>query len=102
MHEWVTLTTRAGAAIPSPDDVALRGALTELFSSAPDDEHPDCWIECGNAAGPLVTVSFFQSGKGYYTKYSDPDMTEELETKELKVSSVDAALEIWQKVIRDK
>jgi hypothetical protein len=102
MHEWTKLTTRLGATTVKVDSNALRSALTELFTSPQDDEHPDCWIECGSQDGPLYTISIFQSGYGIYTKYSDLDMTDELESKELKAPTVDAALLLWDHLIQGR
>ncbi|WP_148415331.1 hypothetical protein [Noviherbaspirillum massiliense] len=102
MHEWTTLTTRYGVTTQIVDSTTLRNALTELFTSPRDDEHPDCWIECGSQDGPLYTLNIFQSWYGIYTKYSDVDMTEELETKELKAPTVEAALRLWEALIHER
>jgi hypothetical protein len=98
MHEWVTLTTRMGESIANPSQRQLRQALEDLFSSE-DEEHPDCWIECGTQAGPLHSYSFFSSGRGVYTKYSDVDMDEELESKECVVNDPETALWQWEHLI---
>ena len=99
MHEWVNLTTRLGETVRNPKTEQLREALAELFSSS-DEGHPDSWIECGSQNGPLYSLSFFASGRGRYTKYSDVDMTDELEVKELSASSPEEALELWQHLIK--
>ena len=101
MHDWVNLTTRIGASISNPKEEQLRDALEELFGSD-DQEHPDCWIECGSDNGPLYSLSFFSSGRGIYTKYSDVDMTEELETKEVKASSPEEAIGLWMDLINER
>lgn len=98
MHEWINLTTRIGESIQNPRADQLRAALEELFASK-DEEHPDSWVECGSEQGPLYSLTFFYSGRGIYTKYSDADMTEELETRELKVSGPAEALQYWEYLI---
>lgn len=98
MHEWVNLTTRIGESIQDPQTDRLRAALEELFASK-DDEHPDSWVECGSEQGPLHSLTFFYSGRGIYTKYSDADMTDELENREIKVSSPAQALQFWEYLI---
>jgi len=100
MHDWVTLTTRWGASFPNPNAEQLREALEELFGSD-DPEHPDSWIECGSEDAPLHSFSFFPSGRGIYTKYSDADMTEELESKEFKASNPTEALGFWMDLINE-
>jgi len=101
MHEWVNLTTRLGETVRNPKPEQLREALAELFSSF-DKEHPDSWIECGSQNGPLYSLSFVSSGRGRYTKYSDVDMTDELEVKDLNASSPEEALELWQRFIQEQ
>lgn len=101
MHEWVNLTTRLGRSFEDPHVDQLREALEELFSSH-DDEHPDSWIECGRQQGPLHSLTFFSSGRGIYTKYSDVDMTEELETKEFTAFGPVQALELWGSLINEQ
>jgi len=98
MHEWVILTTRTGESIQNPQTDQLRGALEELFASQ-NEEHPDCWVECGRDQGPVHSLTVFYSGRGIYTKYSDADMTEELETHEIKVSGPAEALQFWEHLI---
>lgn len=101
MHEWVNLTTRMGQSISRPTPSQLRDALEELFSSQ-DEEHPDCWIECGAENGPLHSFSFFSSGRGIYTKYSDADMTEEIQKKEHIVPDSNRALQLWEHLIDER
>ncbi len=101
MHEWVNLTTRLGETVRNPKQEQLREALKELFSSS-DEEHPDSWIECGSQDGPLYSLSFVSSGRGRYTKYSDVDMTDELEVKELNAASSEEALQLWQYLINEQ
>ena len=101
MHEWVNLTTRLGESIANPSTEQLRGALEELFSSQ-DEEHPDSWIECGSQHGYLYSLAFFRSGRGIYAKYSDVDMTEELETKEIRASGPVEALQYWEILISEQ
>ncbi|ODC02831.1 hypothetical protein BFW38_03960 [Terasakiispira papahanaumokuakeensis] len=98
MHEWVNLTTRIGESIQNPQTDQLRAALDELFASK-DEEHPDSWVECGSEQGPLYSLTFFYSGRGIYTQYSDADMTEELENREIKVSGPAEALQLWEYLI---
>ena len=99
MHDWVSLSDRMAATTESPSLAQLRAVLEELFESAPDDEHPDCWIECGTDDGPLYSLAVFQDGSALYTKYSDVDMSETLEELELAAPDVDAALALWQRLI---
>ena len=75
-----------------------KNALEELFASN-DDEHPDTWINCGTDDGPLYGISVYSSGYAIYTKYSDVDMTEEMETKRVSNLDVDSALALWNKLI---
>jgi len=97
-HEWVNLTSVLGETTITPSEEQLADALRELFAN-PDDEHPDAWINCGSDDGPLFNISVFSSGYAVYTKYSDVDMTEELET--LTIPNVDAAagLMLWRNLI---
>jgi len=101
MHTWVRLTERTGRSKTNPSEGDLLAALTELFSSNRDNEHPDCWIECGTEDGPLHTVSIFQSGYAVYTKYSDSDMSEELESKRIEVKSPEESLQLWLRLLKD-
>jgi len=78
MTSWVTLTSRFGQSHEDPSDEDLKIALNELFSIN-NLEHPDAWIECGSDDGPLETLSMYGSGYAHYTKYSDADMSDELE-----------------------
>lgn len=61
MHEWIKLTTRHGDSIGNPGQEQMRGALVDVFSDQ-DEEHPDCWLECGSENGELVVLSVFNSG----------------------------------------
>lgn len=98
MSEWVVLTTSMGADIRAPTETDLRRCLDELFSSR-DDEHPDAWVHCGTDDGPLRTISIFSSGYALYTKYSDPDMNEEIDSR--RIDNVDAVtgLVLWLDLI---
>ena len=98
MHEWSTLVTRMGTYISSPSPAQLKDALEEVFASQ-DLEHPDAWIECGSDNGPLFTISVFSSGYAIYTKYSDVDMTDELETKQFDDLDLEGALDVWLNLI---
>jgi hypothetical protein len=95
MHDWITVTTKFGNSLREPTEADMHTALAELFSSA-DDEHPDTWMECGSENGPLYCVSIFGSGYAIYTKYSDVDMTQELETRRISPVNLDSALELWK------
>lgn len=101
MHDWITLTTRYGSSIRSPSRSQLGAALQELFA-AEDEEHPDCWIECGSDGKPLHTFSFLGNGEGLYIKYSDADMTEELLRKNVAADTVVAALKKWEHLINEQ
>lgn len=101
MHEWVNLTTRMGESITSPTPDQMRQALEELFSSN-DEEHPDCWIECGSQNGPLHSLAFYSSGRGVYTKYSDVDMSAELDKKVQVAPNIDIALRLWEHLINER
>jgi hypothetical protein len=101
MHEWVILTSRMGEGFKHPDVSTMQNVLTELFSSKRDDEHPDCWLQCGSQEGPLYSINVFQSGFAIYTKYSDVDMSEELESREIKAPDVNAALRLWEALIQE-
>lgn len=94
MHEWVTITKVFGEYVHEPTKDDMRQALEELFASA-DNDHPDTWLECGSEAGPLYNISVFSSGYAIYTKYSDADMSEELEKKEISQVTIEEALTLW-------
>jgi len=98
MIEWTNLTTCFGEGVQNPSDDQLKAALSELFKSR-DDEHPDAWIECGSESGPLLSLSIFSSGYALYTKYSDADMSEELENRRIENVSQESAFSLWKKVI---
>lgn len=97
MHDWTTITTVFGEAIKEPTESDMRRALDELFSSA-DDEHPDTWIERGSQNGPLYCISVYARGYAVSKKYSDADMTEELESEVIADVDVDIALNLWRKL----
>jgi hypothetical protein len=99
MHQWVTVTKVFGESLQDPTTAEMKLALDELFSCA-DLDHPDTWIECGSESGPLYCISIFSSGYALYTKYSDSDMTEELETKKVSPVDVDVSLALWSALIR--
>jgi hypothetical protein len=101
MHEWITLTTRYGHCIRNPSRRQLQAALDELFASQ-DPEHPDCWLECGSEGQPLHALSFFSSGTGSYTTYSDSDMSEELQSKEVAAKTSAVALLLWEHLINER
>lgn len=98
MHEWVNLTGYYGKEIQNPSDNDLKDALSELFGSR-DEEHPDAWIECGSQDGPLYCLSIYSSGYALFTKYSDVDMTEELENKKIENVNENTAYELWKFLI---
>ena len=77
----------------------MKRELGALRYGAKDDEHPDCWVECGSDAGPLYTLSVFHSGSGVFTEYSDADMSEEVATKSFKDLDETAALALWQALL---
>jgi hypothetical protein len=87
-----------GEKISNPSTKQLRNTLKELFASN-DEEHPDAWIECGSDDGPLYILSVYSGGYAIYTKYSDVNMTEELENKKIENLDVGSTLELWQKLI---
>jgi len=95
MHEWITITRVFGQYVNEPGEAGMRSALEELFSSA-DGDHPDAWIECGTEGGPLYCISICASGYAIYKKYSDVDMTAELETKEIANVDIRLALDLWR------
>jgi hypothetical protein len=95
VHEWIKVVTRMGQTIGSPSQGQLRSTLDELFQSPLDEEHPDSWLECGSEEGELHTLSIFQSGRAIYTRYSDADMTDELEVREVRAETVEEGLRLW-------
>ena len=95
MHEWITITRVFGQYVNEPGEANMRSALEELFSSA-DGDHPDAWIECGTEGGPLYCISICASGYAIYKKYSDVDMTAELEPKEIANVDIRVALDLWR------
>lgn len=101
MFEWVSLTRCYGSVIQNPTDDHLKNALIELFNSK-DDEHPDAWVECGTQDGPLYSLSIFSSGYALYTKYSDADMSDELENKRIDNVTESIAFELWKNLIDGK
>lgn len=101
MFEWINLTTCFGNGVSNPTDNDLKQSIVELFESN-NDEHPDACVECGSENGPLCTVSIFSSGYALFTKYSDADMSEELENKRIDNVTQDLALELWNKLISCK
>lgn len=101
MHEWVHLTGYYGRGVQSPTDNDLKEALNELFGSN-DDEHPDAWIECGSQDGPLYSLSIFASGYALFTKYTDVDMTDELENKRIENIDKNKAFDLWKNLIEGK
>jgi len=99
MHDWIKLTTRSGVDVRAPTVQDMEATLQELFVSPRDNEHPDCWLECGSENGPLYTLSVFQSGHMIFHKYSDADMSEELISKTIEVPDADSSLRLWQALI---
>ena len=95
MHEWITITRVFGQYVNEPSETDMRRALEELFSSA-DGDHPDTWMECGTEGGPLYCTSIYASGYAIYKKYSDADMTAELETKEIANVDISVAFDLWR------
>ncbi len=98
MHEWIKLTTCHGDSIGNPGEEQMRRALLDLFSDQ-DEEHPDCWLECGSENGELVVLSVFSSGYAIFTRYADQDMSEELEERRVPAADVESALALWLLVI---
>lgn len=97
-YDWVTLYFVFGSCEGDPTKRDLKLALKELFNKA-DDEHFTTWIECGVEDGQLHTLEIYDSGFAIYTRHSDGDMTEQLES--LRVDNVDKkiALTLWMKLI---
>lgn len=97
-----SLTTRMGGSISRPTEDDLRQCLEELFSSR-DDEHPDASVEYGtDDDGPLYSISIFSSGYALYTKYSDYDMSEEIEHRRIENVDAGAGLKLWLDLIAGK
>lgn len=101
MHDWITITKVFGEYVHEPTKQDMKQALEELFTSA-DMDHPDTWIECGSESGPLYSISVFSSGYAIYTKYSDADMTEELEKKEISPVDINSALTLWSDLVEGR
>jgi hypothetical protein len=101
MHQWVNLTSRHGETIQSPSKAQMEETLQDLFTAEIDNEHPDCWIECGTQTGELHSLIVFQSGYAIYTQYSDFDMSEEIQSRELRPIDFNSALELWSKLIEN-
>jgi hypothetical protein len=97
-HDWVTLYRRYGQSVRMPSEADLLFALKEVLS-AKDEEHPDTWIECGTEKGPLHTFSVSHSGYGTYARYSDVDMSQEVEHAEYGVLDLQQALKAWHTLI---
>lgn len=98
MHEWVNLYGHYGKHAQNPSDDELKEVLNELFASR-DDEHPDAWIECGSQVGSLYVLNIFSSGYALFTKYSDVDMTEELENRKIENVDEAGAYKLWKDLI---
>lgn len=98
MIEWTNLAGCFGEGVQNPSDDDLKKALRELFKSQ-GDEHPDAWIECGSENGPLYSLSIFSSGYALYTKYSDADMSDELENKKIESVTEGSAFTLWKNLI---
>ncbi|MCG6202748.1 hypothetical protein [Psychromonas antarctica] len=98
MFEWSNLTTCFGTGVSNPSDSDLKQSIAELFESN-NDEHPDAWVECGSENGPLCSVSIYSSGYALFTKYSDADMSEELENRRVENVTQDVGLQLWKNLI---
>lgn len=96
--EWVNLYTYLGECIESPTDTDLLNALKDVFKYG-SDEHPDTWIECATEDEMLYSFAIMNKGTARYIKYSDVDMTEELETKEINEITIESGLNYWKKLI---
>lgn len=101
MHDWIRVTRVFGQSIRKPSAADMRNAIGELFSDA-DKDHPDAWIECGSEGGPLYCLSIFSSGYAVYTKYSDADMTEEIEAKNISPVDANIAFVLWENLANGK
>ncbi len=102
MFEWTTLTEVLGHSVLEPSEADMRRALSDLFAGSTDAEHPDTWIECGTEAGPLYCISVYASGYAIFTKYSDADMTAELEKKTIQPINQEGALTLWRDLVAGK
>jgi hypothetical protein len=102
MYDWIRLVTRSGRTVASPSRADLESALTELFGSSRDDEHPASWIECGCEGGALHVLSIFQSGKAIYVRYADADMSSEEEQRQVVVPGAADAMRVWNAVIEGR
>lgn len=100
MIRWTNLYTRRGTCIPQPTKDQLRQAIQEVFATS-DLEHPDAWIECGSENGPLHTLAVSSGGALRYTKHSDADMTEELETATQAGVTEDQAFHAWLQLMNE-
>lgn len=80
----------------------MLAVLNELFTSERDHEHPDCCLRCGSDEGNLGAVSVYQSGRAEYVKYSDSDMTTELERRTLSANNPAEALTLWEALTEDR
>ncbi len=99
MFEWTTLTEVLGHSVLEPTEADMRRALGALFDGTADAEHPDTWIECGSESGPLYCISVYASGYAIFTKYSDADMTAELDKKTIQPVDTEAALALWRNLV---
>ncbi|WP_085718580.1 hypothetical protein [Pseudomonas sp. B28(2017)] len=98
MHEWINLTARHGDTIEKPSVEQMKSVLQDLFSDR-DEEHPDCWLQCGSQNGELVVLSVFDSGYAIFTRYADQDMLEELEVRRVPAHDVSTALALCVSLI---
>ncbi len=98
MHQWVKLFTRYGSCIANPTEDQLRAAIQEVFARI-DQEHPNAWIECGSDGGALHTLSISFRGSSCYTKYSDADMTDELDSVTRTGLDEEQAFRAWKTLI---
>ena len=101
MFEWSNLTTCFGNGVLNPSDSELQQSIIELFESH-NDEHPDAWVECGSENGPLCSISIYSSGYAVFTKYSDADMSEELENRRIENVTQDVAFKLWKSLISSR
>lgn len=101
LYEFVTLNGCFGSTISDPDEADLKNALAETFK-AQDEEHPDCWLECGSEAGPLQVLTVCFDGSAWLTTFSDVDMSAELAEEEFTDLDVDRALALFKKLINGK
>jgi len=101
VFEWSNLTTCFGNGVLNPSDSELQQSISELFESH-NDEHPDAWVECGSENGPLCSISIYSSGYAVFTKYSDADMSEELENRRIENVTQDVAFKLWKSLISSR